>query len=340
MKQNYQFPATIIVATIICATASHLLSAWVDVGAENEAQRFTVGDPTEPLAYLAGSSLANYAVAWQEVSESQKLHLHTWGIGGSSPFEWEQFQEKLPNATATYLVVSAYDLDEAMICDFRAEFAPIGKSVRALIQADVGRDYAKRTLSQYPVKWLRTLFPTLGRARKTMGRVREKVKSLVTQSELKSNEKEGLKLDFSTQDETDDYRKKRISDWSEGETANKIAGMRTSFAVSHGFNGVKRNAFHRMLEFGIQRGRVIVLVLPVSNTYTAAILSPDALDQFDDSLAKTAAAVPDAEWLRLDQDSKLAADKYFCDLVHMNYDGLDLVTNALIDWLEHSEHRQ
>ncbi len=102
------------------------------------------------------------------------LEIKAWGIAGGSPYEFEQFQKQVPEARTTFIVVSTYDLDEAMICDFRANIVPISQTIKTLWANPRGLESIRNiALSQYPMTWLRTLFPTLGRSRGIMGKLRK-----------------------------------------------------------------------------------------------------------------------------------------------------------------------
>src|SRR5208283_5516529 len=86
----------------------------------------------KPSAFLEGSSLAFHGLDWGRISKSLGISMETWGVAGSSPAEWEVFQEQAPHAPRTFLVVSAYDLNENWLCDFHADVVPLSETIRNL----------------------------------------------------------------------------------------------------------------------------------------------------------------------------------------------------------------
>src|SRR4051812_24594957 len=102
----------LIAAMVIAATGSHFIAGWCKLKTK-EGNPFTFGVPNgKPPAFLAGSSLADYGISWDDVSKQTDAQIRVWGIAGGSPYEWEQFQKQVPDARTAYIVVSAYDLDE------------------------------------------------------------------------------------------------------------------------------------------------------------------------------------------------------------------------------------
>src|SRR5262245_13494285 len=101
-------------AIAIAAIGSHFVASWVKVKTK-AAQPFTFENSSgNPPAFLAGSSVANYGISWEQISTQLNTKIRVWGIAGGSPFEWEQFQKQVPEAQTTIIIVSAIDLDEAL----------------------------------------------------------------------------------------------------------------------------------------------------------------------------------------------------------------------------------
>jgi hypothetical protein len=181
-RSSRQLAMGLTVATVIAVIGSHWVASLLKVKTI-AAQAFTIGKPNgNPPAFLAGSSVADYGITWEEISTQTDTEIKVWGISGGSPYEWEQFQKQVPEARTTFIVVSAYDLDEAMICDFRADLVPLRHTIETLRTIHADWKYSKRALSQYPMTWLRTLFPTLGRSRGLMEKLRENVAELIKPS--------------------------------------------------------------------------------------------------------------------------------------------------------------
>lgn len=336
MKRSRQLAFVLIVTVMIAAMGSHLLASWLRIKT-TASETFTFGKSNgKPPAFRSGSSLSDYGISWPQISTQLDLEIKAWGVAGGSPYEFEQFQKQVPEARTTFIVVSAYDLDEAMICDFRAAIVPLGQTIQMLRQTHTDWKDSKSALSQYPMTWLRTLFPTLGRSRGIMGKLRENMLKLVKPSARASETEAGPTLDIGKEKVVDAYRLQKVSDWSQSQMIDKITALRAGFQSRQGFNGAKRLAFERMLQYGIQRGRTIVMVLPVSPAYSKEFMSSELVQEFEAALAGAQHDAPRTEWLRLDQLPGLAANENFCDLVHMNVFGKQIATTAFQSWLNQS----
>ncbi len=334
MSRGVQSALASTVAILLAASGSHLVVSWLKIKT-TASLPFTIGKPNgKPRAFLAGSSLATYGISWQQIAKEVDMEIKVWGIAGGSPFEWEQFQKRVPDAGTTFIVVSAYDLDESMICDFRADLVPMSDTIKTLLTIHADWDYSERALSQYPITWLRTLFPTLGRSRGIMGDLRIKIKNSIWPSAGTSETEAGPTLKFGQTDPDDEYKKQRISDWSKSKMAGKIIAMRASFRGGQSFCGPKKLALERMLQFADERGQTVVVVLPVSASYSKEFMLPENVRKFEDALAEAQRAASRAQWLRVDQVSAFNADENFCDLVHMNVFAQQTITEAFLAWLK------
>lgn len=282
---------------------------------------------------MAGSSLAGNAIAWPEIATHFGVRLHAWAIPGGSPFEWEQFQPQVSRPQISFIVISAYDMNEALICDYRAQLVPLGHSIRTLVDSDVDLGYAKRALSQYPMTWLRTLYPTLGRSRGIMGDLRNRIAAMIKPESAEDAPEAGPTLDFGHGSEKKRISSEAISGWSQSEILRKVAVMRESAQGRQIFRGPKHDALARMAAHAAQQGRTVIVVLPVSATYGRAVAGTAARREFQDALDRIARQVPAANWLRLDQIAGLDTDDYYMDLVHMNFRGQEIATAHLQRWL-------
>jgi hypothetical protein len=328
-NRGLQLVFVLTVAVVIAATGSHWLTGWLKIKTK-AAQPVTIGKPNgKPPAFLAGSSLADYGISWDQISTQADTEIKVWGIAGGSPVEFEQFQKQVPEARTTFIVVSVYDLDEAMICDFRAELVPLSRTIQTLMAIHADWSYSERALSQYPMTWLRTLFPTLGRSRGLMGLMRFKIIDLAKTSSPTSATQAGPTIRFGKGTTDDEYRQQRLSDWSGSKIISKLVAMRDDFQGSQSFNGPKRLAFERMLQYAGQRGRTIVIVLPVSPAYSKEFMSPALVREFEAALTDAQHSAPRSEWLPLDQLPGLASNENFCDLIHLNVFGNRIATEAL-----------
>jgi hypothetical protein len=339
MNCRRQLAFVLIVATAIAAIGSHLLTKLAKVHT-TVSEPLTFGKPNgEPPAFRAGSSLADYQIDWNEIARETKTEIKAWGVGGGSPAEFEQFQKKVPEARTTYIVVSTYDLDEADVCDFRANIVPISQTIQTLLAIHADWQDSKRALSQYPMTWLRTLFPSIGRSRAIMGMLHEKVKNWIRPSASPSGTMTRPTLEVGNEKVADPYRLQKVSDWSESQLIGKFAAQRAGLQGSDSFNGPKHLALLRMLQYGCQRGRTIVVVVPVSAAYSKKFMTPELAREFEAALADAQRCNPKAEWVRLDQSPGLDSDENFCDLVHMNVSGQKLATGAFAAWLKQPVHQ-
>jgi hypothetical protein len=333
VSRSGQLAIVLAVAIIVASCGSHLLATWLKVKTR-AAQAFTIGKLNgKPPVFLAGSSVADYGISWEQISTQLDTEIKVWGIAGGSPFEWEQFQRQVPEAKTTFIVFSAVDLDEALISDFRAAIVPVGHTVKTLLAAHADRNYSERVLSQYPITWLRVLFPTLGRSRGIMGDLRIKITNLISPSSYISESNAGPTIKFGKETADDEYKRQRMSDWSESKIVGKVAAIGVDFQGDHSFNGPKRRAFDRMLQYADQRGRTVVVVLPVSPAYANEFLRPDDAQKFQKALGELQRSAPRAEWLRLDQLPALSSADNFCDVGHLNVFGKRIATEALQTWL-------
>jgi len=334
MSRSRQLAFILIVATLIATIGSHCVASWLKIKT-SASEPLIFGTPNgNPPAFRAGSSLSDYGIKWEQIATQTDTEIKAWGIAAGSPYESEQFQKLVPEARTTYIVVSTYDLDEANISDFRAALVPLRHTVESLRAIHADWQYSKRALSQYPMTWLRTLFPTLGRSRGIMGRLHEKVADLVKPSAGLSGTQAGPTLEVGKEEVVDNYRLQKVSDWSESQIIGKLAAESAAFQGSRAFNGLKNIAFKRMLEYGCQRGRTIVIVLPVSSSYSKEFMPAELKLKFEAAMADAQRHAPRVEWLRLDQLPGLASDENFCDLVHMNVFGQKIATEAFLDWLK------
>jgi hypothetical protein len=339
MRRSSQLVFVFIAATVIAAIGSHLVVDWLKLKVKSS-EPLTFGNPnSNPPAFRAGSSLADYQIKWEQIAAQTGTEIKAWGIAGGSPYEFEQFQKKVPEARTTYIVISAYDMDEANICDFRAALVPLSDTIESLWAIHADWDYSAQAISQYPMTWLRTVFPTLGFSRDIMGRIRERMVKLLRPSNAPSETMAGPTLAVGKEKVVDNYRLQKVSDWSESQILDKLVAMRAGFQGRDDFNGPKNLAFLKMLEYGCQRGPTIVIVVPESAAYSKYFMTPTLTLQYEAALADAHRQYPKVEWLRLDQVPGLASDHNFCDLVHMNVYGQTMATEDFLAWLKQPDHQ-
>ncbi len=333
---NRRSQLIIIICAVVSLTAivSHCIIAFLGIGTTHGSHWVAGPGKHEPSVFMAGSSLAAEGLSWRRIGDVLNLRIEGWGVAGSSPSEWEQFQDRATHANLTVLVISPYDLNEYFLCDFRGEVVPLTQTITDLWQSRKDWPFCKRLLSLHMVTYLRGLFPTLGRSDGVMAGVREKLTRIagaVSPIDSEARPKLPFNQAASAQEE---FIKERVSDWSEGKVLRRLTAMRGVFQGKHTFDGPKRLAFARMLRKALRQGRAIVVVLPVSPLYSREFLTSEAKREFENSLAGLQHSAPQSHWIRLDQIDELNSNDYFWDLVHMNLYGQQIATKAFLAQFE------
>ena len=91
-----------------------------------------------------------------------------------------------------------------------------------------------------------------------------------------------------------------------------------------------------MLQYGDARGRTVVIVVPVSASYSKEFVTPELSNEFEGAIADAQHRYPKVQWLRLDHVPGLDSGSNFCDIVHMNVDGDKKTTGLVQAWLNQS----
>src|SRR5437667_8312220 len=143
MNRRLELVLVLVASTAIASTGSHIITASLRI--ETTSGKFwAIGQSNgQPPALMAGSSLAADAISWERVSTERGLRIEGWSVAGSSPWEWETFQRRAPDVGLTFLVVSAYDLNEHFICDFHADTVPPTHTLADLWQSEADWHFAK-----------------------------------------------------------------------------------------------------------------------------------------------------------------------------------------------------
>src|SRR5262245_52733729 len=100
-----QLTLVISAVVVIAATLSHLAAVWMGLPTAKATYR-RIGPETGPQAFCAGSSVVQFGLSWPEVSEALDQGIESWGVGGSTPSEWEQFQSLATNTNLMILGLS------------------------------------------------------------------------------------------------------------------------------------------------------------------------------------------------------------------------------------------
>ena len=333
MNHRLQLLIIICVVAIITVVISHGMIAWLKIETKFGDHWVTGLGSGRPSVFMAGSSLAGDGLSWQQISNSLHMIIEGWGVAGSSPAEWEVYQHQVSQPQITVIVVSVYDLNEYFISDFRAELVPFRQTIKDLSHSSVDWPFYKRLITMYPLTYLRILYPTLGRSGGVMVGLREKFRKMVKPF-LRIDTEAGPTLSLNENAENKEYKKEKISDWAPDRMLRRLAGLRGSCHGIHVYNGPKKLALLRMMQYARENGRVIVVVLPVSPAYAREFLTPEIRQDFEKALIDSQKRIPQALWIRLDQFNKLDSNEFFWDLVHMNSNGQKIATESFLEQIK------
>jgi hypothetical protein len=329
MSRRIQLLIIILAVVVIAAIVSHSVISWLKIETTFGGHWLLEPEGNQLSVFLSGSSLAGDGLSWRRISDELKLKIEGWGVAGSSPSEWEQFQSLATQANLTIIVVSVYDLNEHFLSDFRADIVPLEQTIKDLWQIQANWSYGKNLLSMYPLSYLRMAFPTAGRSDGVMVGVREKLNTLAYAGfSIESEAGPTMALNNSTS--AQDYKKESITNWPSAKTLRRLAALRSGSQGKHEFNGPKKLAFFRMLHQAQMQGHALVVVLPVSPVYEKEFLIPETRQKFEGALTDIRNSMPAVHWVRIDQVKELNSNEYFWDLVHMNPDGQKIATEAFL----------
>jgi hypothetical protein len=243
------------------------------------------------------------------------------------------FQLAETNANVLVIGISLYDLNEEHLCDARANIVPFARTIKDLWQSHSDWQFFKRVLSQYPLAWIRTAFPTAGRSDAVLVGFRARLRELLQLPSAAADRARALVLPSGPILEFGETTQ-CVSDWSEARMLRRLAVARSENHGEHRFDGPKRLAFLRMLRRAEQKGRAIIVALPVSSAYVQEFVTADVARKFEDLVTEAGQIAPQAQLIRLDQVPGLSSNQHFSDLVHLNSSGRRIATESLIDELK------
>lgn len=291
-----------------------------------------IGPETGPQVFMAGSSVFQYALVWAEVAESLGQGIENWGVGGSSPEIWEVSQLRATNTNALIVGISVFDMNEYRLSDFRAAMVPVSQTIADVWNAGAPWRLSRRLLAQYAMSYLQLPFPTLGRPDRVLTMFRQKAFEILGLW-LSKEERDTFVilpskpiLEFGETTAT-------IADWSPARMQRRRLTLRTENGGLHQFSGPKWQAFRRMVRRAQERGRVFVVVMPVSQAYVDEFATDGVETRFDRSLDRAIGDLPLANVVRLDRDAVLRGNENFFDLVHLNAAGRKRATTLFLEYL-------
>jgi hypothetical protein len=328
---NPKLKLLLILAAALATTAagSHGLVHWLRIRTGGIGYNFWSERDGKRTALVEGSSLMLEGLSWKRISMRIGTGIENWFVAGSSPSEWEVLQKRSPKANQTFIAISAYDLNENFLCDSRSEVVPLDQTIKDLWQSHADWHFSKRVLSQYPVRYARLFFPTIGRSDGVMVGFRERLAELL-KPWATINSEAGPSIASGNESGIEHFTTDKVTDWPRSRTLRRLALMRNACGGRHSFDGPKKLALLRMLQQAQNQGHVIVIVLPVSTIYAREFLTAEVLDQFEGAISEAQRAVPEAEWIRLDRLPSLNSDEYFWDFVHLNANGQRIATGAFL----------
>jgi len=321
----------VLLSILIASIADHAVASWIrrDVKGTGENGDIgtyrRIGPETGPQVFIAGSSLLQFGLEWSDISAELGLGIENWGVAGSSPEIWEQSQQVAINTALTIIGVSLYDLNEYHLSAGRAAIVPFSQTVRDLWASGADWQFARRVLNQYSLTYVRRIFPTVGDSDAVLVGLRAKVREKLALAGAAEDKETALFLPSQPVLEFGESTAK-VSDWPSARLMRRLALLSAENGGRHAFNGPKELALHRMLLRARNQGRVIVVVLPVTQAYLDQFGTPDVLRRFENSIAQAQELVPDAHIIRLDRVPGMTSHEYFSDLVHLNSAGRRLAT--------------
>jgi hypothetical protein len=323
-----------LLCLVISSLANQAVARWLGISriapwTRAEAAYRRIGPQSGPQVFCAGSSLLVSGLAWPEVSESLGQGIENWTVAGSSPEVWEVFQRQKRVSDTTLIGVSVYDLNEMRLTPERANFVPISTTAADLWSSRADSDLTQRILAQYALSYLRILYPMAGDADKALVALRAKAADVLGQ-DSKLQQHEGVVVEKNGVLDVEEGMG-ALSDWSSARVVRRLEALRAENHDAHKFfNGPKTQALRRVLLRARQQGRVLVVVLPVSQYYADAFLDINSIAAFEKALAEDMSAAPEATLVRLDRVPGLPDNTHFFDLVHLNSSGRRLATEVFL----------
>ncbi|NOS72681.1 MAG: hypothetical protein HOP33_22505 [Verrucomicrobia bacterium] len=328
MNRKHQLIVIGLTVLTLCSVVSHLVARGLHLRTQAVAPLFFGDTNQQDTATVAGSSLTFYGIEWHAVAQRLKAGMTGLGVPAGSVHELEILQRNAPPVRYTFLGVSMFDLNENYLSDFRADIVPMGEAIKSLQESHSSWAYRKRVLSQYPMKYIRSLFPTAGRSVTVMVGVREKLRTW-----LKGEAATKEKLEQAVVSSESNPHQDSIQTWPADRRMRNIMDLRSNAGGHLEFQGQKRHSLLKFLNRGVQQGRVVLIILPESPTFRAELVTPADRGQFEAALTEAQRAVPDLVCVRLDQVKELDSDGWYWDIVHLNAPGQAVATRVLIEQL-------
>lgn len=238
--------AVLFLSLVLAVVADYLLVLWLAIpqpGTSFLGIYRRVGPESGPQVFCAGSSLTVCALSWSQVSEAMGQGIETWGVAGSSPDIWEQWQKQRPQSNVTVIGVSLFDLNETHLADARACVVPLSRTVEDLWSTHPDSALSHRILSQYSLKYVRLLFPTAGDADKVLVGLRSKAAGLLGR-QAGLAEHEGVMVEPPPPMLGATESTSSVNEWSSDHLIRRLAVLRAENRGQHEFLKVQRIAHY------------------------------------------------------------------------------------------------
>ncbi|MFO1313546.1 MAG: hypothetical protein U1F41_15940 [Burkholderiales bacterium] len=324
-NQWLTFTLVIVLATAVASLASHVAVWSLGIKTRYGKMQSYESNNRGTVALLHGSSIAYDGIDWSRVASALGGRIESWATAGSSPSEWEYFDRSIAGATETIIVVSAYDLNEHWLSDYRAAIVPFGDAMRDMRLCGFDKDLCKRILSQYPQELVRVLFPSAGRSDGVLVGLRAKLVPLLT----RQSDDDSARAPAAVPGPSDNVEK--LSEWPVARLQRRLALLEQAITRRHAFDGPKRRSLERLIRSARARGTVTIVVMPVSGVYRQSFLTPQLMAALDNEVDNLASRDSGVSAIRLDRLQALDDDALFADFVHLNKFGQAIATSALLE---------
>jgi len=320
------------VAVGLAAAVDQFLAHWLRIPITGAFYR-RIGPEKGPQVFLAGSSLLQSGISWSDIAETLGQGVEVWTVAGSSPLEWEASQTLATNSNLTIVGVSAYDLNEYHLCDSTPDIVPVTRAIKDLWDSRSSWQFSKRLLSQYPLAYIRKLFPTAGKSDAVLVGLRRRAREIFRLSSA-ADDRAIVAVTPTQPVLSFGEDNQKVSEWPQSKTLRRVALMRSHFQGVHAFDGPKKRALFRIMQRAQGTGKVIVVVQPVAPTYAREFMTPQVRRNFEKVVAEAQSTFSQAQFVRLDKVGALDSDDYYSDLVHRNSGGRRISTEVFLKELK------
>jgi len=276
-----------------------------------------------------------FGIDWARLAKTTDISVNTRTCGAGSPAELEFLNAGAPTETNTLVFISVFEMAEGMLSESRPIEVPFSVTLSDLGTTRPSWTLTKTLLWSYPLQVMRSPFPTLGRSWEVMVRLRDLMRSVRAKATVTS-EDAPIALNAGANSHTD-----TLKSWDKGRLLRNIKQLRErGVSESENFVGPKFLALQRIFTKSQDAKLRAIVVMPVSPAYKSAFVDATMASTFASMLRIFESANPLVIIIRLDLAPELQSDKYFWDLVHLNFEGQQLATSTLLEELGSKSENQ